>query len=245
MPSGVLTIGGKKFMPRAATNPADKCTIFSIYPKEIDEIKPTITPGRFIVPAGTIENPSRLVVGPSSWWREVDPEQPYLEIPNSSLQVAESVVKDYVNGLDGFSENAQPGLFYIPGDITVKQLKNEYTSTLEKAIERQNNYWHAVINNTDIMWVTTGGNPLSVSGDARLACAQLGIENKDWMQNFQNQKNVRCVACGQLRNPDFPICPSCNRVVDKALAAKLGLEDMPETRPSAPSVSLDTLMKQK
>ncbi len=242
MPSGVLTIGGKKFMPRAATNPADKCTIFSIYPKEIDEVKITITPSRYIVPAGTVENPSWLVVGAASWWREVDPEQPYLEIPNSSLQVAESVVKDYVNGLDGFSNDAHPGLFYIPGVISVKQLMSEYKSTYDMAVRKQNNYWHAVINNTDIMWVTTGGNPLSVSGDARLACAQLGIENKDWMQNFQNMKNVRCIACGNLRNPDFPICASCNRVVDKELALKLGL-DIADEPAIGKSVPLDQLMK--
>ena len=242
-------MGGKRFPQRYPDNPADRCSVFSIYPKEVDEIKHTIQPGRFIIPAGSEEQPSRLLVGHSSWWKEIDPEQPYLEIPNSSLQVAESIVKDYCNGIIGCNmDTAMPGLFYIPGKISVEQLKNDYASTLEKAIRRQFNFWHQVIELTDILWANTGGNPLSVSGDARLACKQLGIENKDWMQNFQNQGLVRCIACGTLRNPSFPVCGTCNRVVDHELAAKLGLTrpapvEPPETPlDSGETVDLTTLL---
>src|SRR6266576_4523463 len=84
---------------RAMKNPMDKCTIVSIFPKVIDEVKYTIEPGRFHIEPGTFEKPSILVVGSSSWWREIDVEQPMLEIPNSSIQIAESVIKDYCNGL--------------------------------------------------------------------------------------------------------------------------------------------------
>jgi hypothetical protein len=75
----------------------DKTTIVSIYPNEIIETKPTIQPGRFVIPAGSFEKPSITVVGPSSWWREIDMDQPLLEIPVSSVQIADSVIKDYCN----------------------------------------------------------------------------------------------------------------------------------------------------
>lgn len=225
MPSGIVTIGNKRFPQRMPNNPADRCTVFSIYPKEIDEVKHTIQPGRFIIPPGNVKAPTFLVVGPSSWWREVDPEQPYLEIPNSSLQVAESIVKDYCNGLIGCNmTDAMPGLFYIPGVVTIPQLMKEYKSTFDSVVEKQTKFWHELIRLTDVLWANTNGNPMCVSGDARLACKELGIENKDWMQNFQNEALVRCVACGTLRNPAFPVCGTCNRVVDHALAAKLGLQ---------------------
>jgi hypothetical protein len=237
MAGNSVIFGNRRIPPRQPLNPVDKCTVFSIYPKEIDEVKHTIQPGRFIIPAGKPEAPTRLVVGSSSWWREIDVDQPYLEIPNSSLQVANSIVNDYCNGLIGCNmDDAMPGIFFIPGIITVEQLLTEYKSTYDRAVVKQTNFWNSIINLTDILWANTGGNPLCVSGDARLACKELGIENKDWMQNFQNSGMVRCVACGTLRNPAFPVCGTCNRVVDKELAAKLGLIDSDNPVPPPPVV---------
>lgn len=228
MAGNSVILGQRRIPVRQPTNPVDKCTVFSIYPKEIDELKPTIQPGRFIIPPGSPDKPTRLVVGSSSWYREIDVDQPYLEIPNSSLQVANSIVNDYCNGLIGCNmEDAMPGIFFIPGQITIEQLLKEYKETFNKAVARQNKFWHSIINLTDILWSNTNGNPLCVSDDARLACQMLGIENKDWMQNFQNTGMVRCIACGSLRNPAFPVCGTCNRVVDKVLAGKLGIEDVP------------------
>lgn len=230
-----VILGNRRIPARQPVNPADKCTVFSIYPKTIDEVKHTISPGRFIIPAGSIENPSRLVVGSSSWLREIDVDQPYLEIPNSSYQVANSIVTDYCNGLIGCNmEDAMPGIFFIPGDITVELLLKEYKSTFDKAVVKQTRFWHSIIELTDILWSNTNGNPLCVSEDARLACRMTGIENKDWMQNFQNMGQVRCIACGSLRNPAFPVCASCNRIVDKALYDSLKLTEE-GTTPTLPA----------
>ena len=64
MPS-VFELANKKTV-RAPINPLDKATIVSIFPKEIEETKPTLMPSRWIIPAGTLENPGIAVVGPSS-----------------------------------------------------------------------------------------------------------------------------------------------------------------------------------
>ena len=75
----------------------------------------------------------------------------------------------------------------------------------------------------DILWSRSNGNPLSISDDARLACKELNISNKPWLGDLQTMELVRCVACGSLRNPTFPICQSCHVVVDKKRAEELGL----------------------
>lgn len=222
--NAAVLLASRRIPPRQPVNPADKCTVFSIYPKLIEEVKPTIQPGFFVIKPGRPDDIQRLVVGASSWWREIDPEQPYLEIPNSAIQVAKSIVNDYCNGIIGCNmEDSMPGLFFIPGDITIPQLMKEYKSTYETYCQRQKNFWNSVIHLTDVLWANTNGNPLCVSGDARLACQELGIENKEWMQNFQSQGMIRCIACGTLRNPAFPVCGTCNRVVDVELATKLGV----------------------
>src|ERR1700682_3034442 len=76
---------------RTSKNPLDKCTIVSIFPKAIDEVKHTIEPGKFHIAAGTFEEPAILVVGSSSWWKDIDVDQPMLEIPVSSIQIADSI----------------------------------------------------------------------------------------------------------------------------------------------------------
>ena len=209
---------------RAPVNPMDKSTVVSVLPKLIWERKITIQPGVFEIKPGTFDNPSILVVGSSSWWREIDIDQPLLEIPVSSIQIADSIVKDYCNGLLACNmDNLMPGLFYIPGELTVERLKKDHSSLLLKAQANQRNWFKELIRLADIMWSRTNGNPLSISDDARLACKELNITNKPWLGDIQTMELVRCIACGTLRNPQFPICQACKAIVDKDKAKELGL----------------------
>jgi hypothetical protein len=198
---------------RAPTNPMDKSTVVSIFPKEIDEVKHTIQPGRFIIPSGSIENPGILVVGPSSWWREIDEDQPMLEIPQSSIQIADSIVKDYSNGLLGYNvEQAGPGLFYVPGEYSVTDIQKNFTLELTKAATRQRNWYQMLIKMADALWARSNGNPLAISDDMRLAAKEIGQTTKDWMKDFSMVEMTRCIACGSLRNPTYPICATCKHV---------------------------------
>ena len=209
---------------RAPVNPLDKSTIVSILPKPISERKATIQPGFFDLKPGTFENPSILVVGPSSWWREVDEGQPLLEIPVSSIQIADSIVKDYCNGILACDMDTQmPGLFYIPGELTVERLKKEHAPLLLKAQAKQKKWFLELVRIADILWSRSNGNPLSISDDARLACKELNIQNKPWLGDIQTAELVRCVACGNLRNHAYPICPTCKAIADPELAKKLGI----------------------
>jgi len=209
---------------RAETNPLDKSTVVSIYPKAICEVKHTIQPGIFKIQPGSIENPSFLVVGPSSWWREIDEEQPLLEIPISSIQIADSIVKDYANGLLAYNpEDSSPGLFYIPGEIDKIKLLKDYKNLLDKAIRIQRNWYTNLVRLADILWSRTNGNPIAISDDMRFGAQELGFKDKPWMRDFSTLEMQNCPACGALRNPAFPICGVCHTVVDKEMYAKLGL----------------------
>ncbi len=207
---------------RSTVNPWDKATIFSIYPGEVKEWKRTIIPGYFVIPRGSLQNPARLVIGPSSWWRDFDPDQPLLEIPTSSIIVADSIVNDYCNARIAYSGSASPGIFYIPGDVSIQELLEKYPEELEKAIVRQRNWFGELVTMGDALWATTSGNPRAIPDDMRLACREMSIA-RDWATNFSRIEMVPCVACGMLRNPKFPICGACKFIVDREMAAKLGL----------------------
>lgn len=232
-------IAGQDFRTRtvrAPINPLDKCTIVSILPKEIDEIKPTIQPGRFIIPPGSYEKPSILVVGPSSWWKKVDDDSPLIEIPTGSIQIANSIIRDYCNGLLACDMgDSAPGLFFVPGPLGIDkagefnltlarvELNLKYKSELDVANRKQRTWYVTLVNMADSLWVESKGNPIAISNDMRLAAHELGQNTKEWLQDFQATETVRCVACGALRNPIFPICGSCHTVIDKKKWEEMGL----------------------
>lgn len=210
---------------RAPVNPLDRSTVVSIYPREIDEIKHTIEPGRFIISPGSYDRPATLVVTPSSWWKELEEDQPLLEITNSSIQVANSIVKDYCNGLLACNmSDSMPGLFFIPGEIPVVELKGKHKGHLDRARDNQKRWYANLVKMADALWARSNGNPLTISDDMRLAARELGFNTKEWLQDFQNVEMVRCVACGAMRNPAYPVCQSCHAIVDTEAAKKLNLQ---------------------
>ncbi len=208
---------------RGPINPLDKATVVSIYPKYILEKKPTIQPGTFEIQPGSFSKPTILVVGPSSWWRDIDEEQPLLEIPVGAIQIAESVVRDYCNGILACDMAEQmPGLFFLPGakldaknqpDLpgTLEWIKKDFKSALEDAQRKQNNWYSLLVKMADSLWARSNGNPLAISDDMRMAARELNLTQvKDWMKDFQMVDMVRCKACGSLKNPLYPICAACH-----------------------------------
>lgn len=206
-------------------NPLDKSTVVSIFPKEIDEYKHTLIPGSWKIPKGSYDKPATLVVGPSSWWKDVGEDQPLIEIPVSSVQIAESIVRDYCVGYLGSDmTDSMPGMFFVPGNFTVEQIKKDYKSLLDKAKIKQENFYRVLVRMADAYWSRTNGNPLAISDDMRMAARELGQEGKEWLADFQTQEVVRCIACGQIRNPAYPVCPHCKAVVNLEQATKLGIK---------------------
>jgi uncharacterized OB-fold protein len=42
--------------------------------------------------------------------------------------------------------------------------------------------------------------------------------------DYQATQVIRCVACGSLRNPAYPVCPTCKAVVEVDKVKALGLK---------------------
>jgi len=213
----------KRRFIRMQKNPMDKCTIVSIFPKEIIETKPTIEPGKFVIPYGSLEDPGLLIVGSSSWWNDYDIEKPVIEVPVSSIQVADSVVKDYCNGMLGCNmADAMPGLFFVMGARTQKEILTEWKKALDEANKKQMKWYEILVLIADVLWSRTNGNPLTISDEARLAANSLNLKDKPWLKDIQMIEQVRCKACGSLKQPSYPVCPVCKAIdQDNPLAKDL------------------------
>ena len=209
---------------RAPINPMDVSTVVSILPKKIEEKKVTLQPGIFQIEAGTFENPAILVVGTASWWKDVGENQPLLEITHSSVVVAKSIVDDYCNGIVGCDmADHMPGLFWLPGKWDAEKIKKERAGDLNIANIKQRNWFAHLVRLADAMWSRSNGNSVSIDDTMKLAARQLNMMNKDWLRDSQTMELVRCVACGYLKNPAYPVCSNCKAISDVAQAEKLGL----------------------
>ncbi len=211
---------------RLPINPLDRSTIVSIYEKQISINNPTLFPGSHIIPAATPDGFELLVVKPASWFKEMEEGQPFLEIQNSSIQVAESIIRDYSNGLVGCNMgDRMPGLFYVPGEFTKITIRSyeKFSFMLEMAKMKQKNWFTELVKIADVDWARTNGNPRAISDDSRLAAQKLGLQ-KAWMQDFRAVELSNCVACGHLINKNYPVCPNCKNVIDVEKAKSLGLK---------------------
>jgi len=206
---------------RSVKNPLDKCTIVSIFPKEILEVKHTIEPGHFHIPAGSFEKPSTLVIGSSSWFKDIDIDQPMLEIPVTSIQIADSVVKDYCNGMVGCDmSTSMPGLFFVLGKKTSMEVKVEFRNDLQMVKDRQDNWYKILVRLADSLWSRSNGNPLVIMDDMRLAAKSLNFNEKPWLKDFVMIEKVPCKGCGTLKDPNYPVCYVCKTVDMTHPAAK-------------------------
>lgn len=200
-------------MIRTVRNPLDKATIVSIYPRPVDDEKVTIFPGKFHLEPGKYDNPSVTVVGPSSWWRDIDMEQPLLEIPVSAVMIAQSIITDYCNGYLACDMSTQmPGLFFILGEVTQEEVKARYKLKLAEAKTKQDAWYRTLLRLGDSLWARSNGNPLVIWDEMRMAARELGQDNRPWLRLDVQAEFTRCFACGSLRNPEFPICPTCKNI---------------------------------
>lgn len=208
-------------MIRSTKNPLDRCTIVSIFPRLIKEEKFTIEEGHYQIDPGTYEKPSVLVVKPSSWWKDIDAEQPLVEIPVSSIQVSESVIKDYCNSMLGCNMgDTMPGLFYVVGDLTSDQIKSSYKKALDEAKEKQDRWYLVLVKIADSLWARSGGNPLVIWDIMRLAALSLNLNEKPWLKDYSIIEKVNCKACGALKDPAYPVCQMCKAIDMAHPAAK-------------------------
>ena len=210
---------------RGLVNPLDKTTVISVFPREIKDSKPTLFPGNWTIPPGSLEKPSVTVIGPSSWFRDLDDKAPIIEIPVSSIQIAESIIRDYCGSLvESTLNDAMPGIFFLPGELNINEVKLTHKAKLDYAYKMQRAWFDKLVRVADALYARSNGNPIAISDDMRLAAKELGIENRDWVGNYKAISMVKCIACGYLRDPSFPVCPHCHAIIDMAKAKELKLE---------------------
>lgn len=227
---------GTKVIHQLPKNPRDKSTIVSIYPREIVDVKPTLFPGRFVIPAAGLNDFSLLVIESSSYYLASRLErQPPTEIQVPSNVLAESIIHDSIPTMNLVTSVKRPGVFWIPGAYdrnNIRKYVDDYPESpsygrtfddlLTTAKHWQQEYFTAVIDEADYFWAKTNGDPRSIPADAKLAAKLFGLEKtKPWMSNIIASELSSCPYCGEMINLTYPVCKFCHNTVNKSKADEL------------------------
>lgn len=200
----------------------DQSTVFSICPMDINEFKPGIYPGTFLIPACKDEtNPQRLLIEkPSVHLMYVGGRKEPIRIPTPSYTIAESIVRDFLDKQIFATPAAHPGICFFQGDISVTDFKTKYIEIYKELIRKQKSWYLEIIRETDRDWNKTH-NLRVVSDQAKFAVKYLGLE-KEWMSDEVKALDmVNCPACMSKVSPKQIICHNCKCILNKAEADKL------------------------
>lgn len=194
------------------------CTVVSLLPFELLEEKPHMLPSAFKVPAAKgYDKPGILHVEEGIHYIPnplIDEGKPGSSIrqTTSPNEMARSIVEDYASAHVALSDNGGPGLFWVEGRLTAKQIVEEYADLLGEYKQRQKNWFRNLCALADADW-QKNHNMLAVSDLQRAAARDLGIK-KDWVE-FVAQETMNCPFCTVAIPPAAVKCPNCSEIVDK------------------------------
>lgn len=192
------------------------CTIVNLLPMELNEDKPHMLPSSFKVPAATkhslgllhVEEGIHYVPNPL-----VDDGKPNSSIKQITMpdEMARSIVEDYASAQVALGSGATPGIFYVSGRLTEKEVRELYPDLVEQYTVQMKKWFHNLCALADADW-NRNHNMLAVSDLQRMAAKYLGI-NKEWVE-FKQQENAVCKFCTVFIPVGAIVCPNCKNILD-------------------------------
>lgn len=208
---------GKKPRILPPQNRKYACTVVSMLPFVLNEDKPHMLPSSFHVPASEngklgilhVEEGIHYIPNPL-----IEEGKPNANIRQTTLpdEMARSIVQDYSTAQVSLGPGAEPGLFWVPGRLTEKEVVYNYPELIEEYSAKQKKWFHNLVALADADW-NKNHNMLAVSDLQRSAARALGIK-KEWVE-FQQQETVSCPFCTVSVPPFAIVCPNCKNVIDK------------------------------
>lgn len=223
-------------------------TVVSIFPRELIENKPSVSPNEYRIPAClSVEgksypdiDPVTVLIADASTqfykgWNEWIPAV----VP--SEQLAQDIVRSFfISNLEvtpGGEQPIGPGLFSVTGAYDREEkiaregynnekaaawVKKEFPDELKKASRGQDLWFQLLVRRADNEWNRTR-NSRSISDVHRAAAKRLGVE-RDWTKDIILSEVTKCPACRQSVDPLAIVCPICKHVINPSALKKLNAE---------------------
>lgn len=189
-----------------------KATVISLFPLEINEPKPGMYPGYFVIPAAPLGEFSYLVVGDGIYYQETKNELT-TQVRTPYYEIARSIVEDFQAGhIARIPEIAEPGVFWVQGRFDTRaEIKHALADELDRAEKRQLKWFEELVKMADDQFSRTGRHN-SVSALQRLAAQRLAV-SRPWVLRTGDSSNT-CRFCKQEVPYGAVKCPTCREILD-------------------------------
>jgi hypothetical protein len=197
------------------SEPRLACTVVSFVPFPIKEEKPGLIPGRFFIKDSDTKEPEVLQIEKAIHFVYLDENRGSLQVRDPADEVARSIVEDFCTAQLGISEGCHPGIFWVPGAYSVKEIKEQFGKQCIEAKIAQMRWLTKICQIADDDWNKYHQHNV-VSDFQRTAAHIIGWkpEEHEWMNKRQvNEDSTRCPACQTLVSPSLVVCTSCKCIL--------------------------------
>lgn len=197
----------------------DWATIVSLVPLEIKEHKPGLNPGFFHIPAClNMDAPviHHITNAYHSIYMGEMHGQEYISVNNPSASVAKAIVRDYVNSQLAVTADAYPGLFWLPGKLTLAEIKLKHAEELQNAKKIQFNWFERVMVITKDQWTKYHRHEAISNWEREIArILKLNVSENPWMTQISAANSTICPACDEPNRPGRVVCKGCKCILDQ------------------------------
>lgn len=206
-----------------------EATVISLFPAALNEVKPGIYPGVFTAPPAEKDDFQVMIVPDACYYVFIDDERGSLRVPVNSHDLARSICEDFIRACLEVTEDAKPGLFWIPGRHNKDTIKITQKEKLQHVNDIQKKWLMKLILMADDDWQKSR-QFRNISDLQRRAAEILGLK-KEWLVNVPPEL-VLCPVCKTSLENDPIICGRCQVVLKPEEYKKFSF-----VRPNGASVS--------
>ena len=199
-------------------------TVFSVCPFPVTAHKPGLSPGHFLLEACKDSNvPVVLHVKSSTFPVYLDADRGAMRVSCSAYDVARSIAEDYITSSLGVTDNAKPGIIFVPGTIYADKVPLDVAVLINEARKQQKNWFMNLISIADDEWQKTHRHA-AISDMQRVALREINkmreavkqdVLKREWLIvpiNDDAPKQETCPVCGTLVVNDPILCTNCKFV---------------------------------
>jgi hypothetical protein len=199
--------------------PNEVSTVVSIAPYPFEHLIPGVNPSRYTVGKSVNEEPVFLMIRTARQSLFVGmaaaPESDgYFFIDLPSHKIAEDTVTAHKQASISIAlGHAEPGIFWLEGEVGKTVLLAKYKTELEDAKTKQRRWYIRLVEEADNEWASTKST-WSITEIQRYAARQLGLK-KEWDIDRVVADIRNCPACNTIISPLSVVCPQCRYIVDE------------------------------
>lgn len=185
----------------------------------INEHKPTIQPSYYSIPAADKELKIAVLHIMDAICYEYASGHRSIMRDVMSKEVAKSVVDDYSIAQLCLENGAKPGLFWVEGKYSEKQVLNSFEEEIEEMTQKHTLWAKQLVKMGDDLW-SVHKQHRHITRTMIDGATFLGL-TREWTEIPSPENFMNCPACGDKLLASVVLCKTCKCVIDAEKYSKL------------------------